>query len=245
MDWISVADAAAQLNVSERQVRRLAEAGSLVARRVGSSWLISPDSVRERNRSSISSGRPVSPRLAWAVLAAVDAVIAGVDAERAVAQAGRDLPERWDRRRLRQLLAGAPEPAAWDRWLRRRAELRRVWVHPGVLGRFLADPRVHAGGAAATVGLGGAVGDVEKCYVAASDVDDLIAAYRARDDADGQVVLAVVPDDARAHLGEPGRPVPAAVGFVDCVDAADSRQQHVAVSHLADARRVLSSAGGV
>lgn len=254
MEWLSAAEAADRLGVSERHVRRLAAAGRLVGRRVGSNWLISADSVRERSRAEPVPGRPLSPLMAWSVLRAADAAIdrfadeddqSGVIPLDALFAAFSD---RRDRHRLRSLLAAAAPAEHWDQWLARRAEPHRVWVHPGVLERFRADPRLRPGGApaAAVAGLESAVGEPDRFYVDADEYDRVLADYRARPADDGQVVLMVVPRDVPdAMVGPPGRPVAAAVGLVDCLVSSDARERHVAREHLARAaRRLARSVGG-
>lgn len=234
MEWISVAEAAAKLDVGERQIRRLAAAGELDALVVGDRWLVKAAAVRDRARDVPSAGRPLSSQMAWAVLAAAAAGFAdepGGDPLGAVR-------DRRIRYRLRGLLTDAPPPERWGQWLRRRAQARRVWVHPGVLKRFSADPRLHRGGGpvARESGVGLSGGDRNVFYVAASDADAVLAAYRARPDDAGQVVLMVVPAEVpKEVLGDAGVAVSPAVALVDLLGSPDARERHGASHALANA----------
>jgi excisionase family DNA binding protein len=242
MDLISVADAAERLGVSERHVRRLAEAGELSARRVGGRWLIDAEAVRDRSRSEPRSGRPLSLSTACAVLAATNSVL----------EAGEDSPSPFvarieDRRlryRLRALLADAPPPHQWNHWLRHRAAAERVWVHPGVLDRFADDDRLHpAGGSVvASAGLGIAPGDRWTFYVGENVLEEVLVDYRAQHSDDGQVVMMVVPAEVSATvLGGPGEPVMSAMVLVDLLASRDARERHVAAEALNAARQKIIS----
>lgn len=253
MDWLSPAEAAEQLGVSDRHVRRLAADRRLVGRRVGSNWLISAESVRGRARDEPVPGRPLSSPMAWAVLRAVDVAMdrslgPGDEPDsRCLDAVFEALSDRRDRHRLRSLVSDPVSPEHWAQWLARRAEPQRVWIHPGIMGRLRSDRRLRPGGAAAaaTAGLDGAAGDRDRFYVDAGDHDRVLADYRARPADDGQVVLMVVPSDVPDVLvGPPGKPVAAAVGLVDCLLSPDARERHLAREYLDEAvRRLARSAG--
>ncbi len=67
---MTVHDAAAALSVTERQVTRLARAGSItIAREVGNSLLLNSASVHRMAQSSRRPGRPWNPEVSWAALA--------------------------------------------------------------------------------------------------------------------------------------------------------------------------------
>lgn len=69
MTEMSVAEAAARLGVSPRQVARLADAGELrIARRVGGNLLLDSASVHQRERAHPHRGRPLNAAGAWAAL---------------------------------------------------------------------------------------------------------------------------------------------------------------------------------
>ncbi len=243
MAWISVREAAERLGVSERHVRRLAESGVLAGRRLGGVWLISQSSSEERARSEVRPGRPLKTELAWAVLTAAELVAGGSQARPAIDAAASDLGDRRDRARLRSLLAAPPEPAAWDGWLRNRAGLRRLWVHPGLLEGMRGDPRTHAGGAALLAGHGLAPGKVDHLYVAAADSNAIVADYRAKDDEHGPLILSVMPDSAARRVG-PGEPMPSVVGLVDSLRAPGARERRIAAIELGLVVSVLRRSEG-
>lgn len=240
MDLISTADAAERLGITERQVRRLAAAGELSARRVGGRWLIDAKAVRHRSRSDSRPGRPLSPSMAWTVLAATSAVFEP-DAKGSRQEAP-SIEDRRARYRLRALLADAPPSRQWNKWLRHRADARRVWVHPGVVDRLARDHRLHPAGRSvvAASGLGIATGDRNTFYVDENVVDQVLADYRAHFSDEGQVVMMVVPTGVRpAALGEPGSPVNLAAALVDLLASSDARERHAAVSALDSARQAF------
>lgn len=244
MEWLSAAEAAGELGVGERQVRRLVRDGQLPAERLGDVWLVSAAAVRDRARAIPVAGRPLSAPMAWAVLMVVDAALSApeesneFDLERAVAE----IADRRVRHRLRSLLAAAPAPDRWAQWLARRASRRRAWVHPGVLDRLVADVRLRPGGrfAAAAHGAGIAAGPPRRFYVDDNDVDAVLADYQARLDAQGEIELMVIPRDVPAALRPvAGEPVPLAVALADLLESADAREHHVATELLNLARSAL------
>jgi excisionase family DNA binding protein len=242
MDLISVADAAERLNVSERQVRRLAEAGELSARRVGGRWLIDAEAVRDRSRSEPRSGRPLSLSTACAVLAATNSVLE--TDEDSAGPFGARIEDRRLRYRLRSLLAEAPPSRQWNHWLRHRASAQRVWVHPGVFDRFADDNRLHAADESvfASAGLGIASGDRRSFYVDENVVEEVLADYRARHSDEGQVVMMVVPNEISAMvLGGPGEPVMSAIVLVDLLASTDARERYVAAEVLDAVRQKIIS----
>jgi len=69
MSEVGVREASRMLDVSERRVRQLIEAGSLRARQVSGSWLVDVASIPNAPRRG---GRPLSPRMAWGLVEAVE-----------------------------------------------------------------------------------------------------------------------------------------------------------------------------
>jgi excisionase family DNA binding protein len=232
-DWVSVADAAAMLQVSARQVRNLVAAGVLPASRVGNSWLLDAQPVRSRSLHAPSAGRPLSLAMAWLMMSVVQRLL---DAESAddVTDPLSPIADRQLRHRIRQLLAEPVPARRWRSWLGSRAERRRVWVHPGVLDRLARDERLRPGGPAAAHALGLAVagGAVRRFYVNADVVDEVMAQYRAVANPDGQVELMVVPAGVGSVLLAGAGPVPEAVALADLLESDDAREQHAAASKL-------------
>ena len=69
MSEVGVSEVAKMLGVSPVRVRQLIDAGSLRARQVSGSWLIDIASVPNAPRRG---GRPMSPRMAWGLVEAVE-----------------------------------------------------------------------------------------------------------------------------------------------------------------------------
>jgi len=242
MEWLSAAEAAAELGVSERQVRRLVGNGVLHAERVGDVWLVSADAVRSRARDVPAAGRPLSASMAWAFLGMVDAGLDALDERRAGEQLSGLLDANLDRRvrhRLRTMVLDGPPPARWSHWLSRRASRQRIWAHPGVIDRLVDDERLRkAGGyAAARRGAGIAAAPPRRLYVDEADLDAVLSQYRANLDATGDLELMVIPEVVPSRVRPAvGEPVPLAVALVDLLESADARERHVALELLEGAR---------
>lgn len=117
-------------------------------------------------------------------------------------------------------------------------------VHPGVLDRLVADVRLRPGGgfAAAARGAGISAGPPRRFYVDEDDVAGVLADYRARVDAQGEVGLMVIPREVPAAFRPvAGEPVPLAVALADLLESADAREHHVGVELLDPARAALRS----
>jgi len=69
MSEVGVPEASRMLGVSERRVRQIIDAGNLRARQVSGNWLIDVASVPNAPRRG---GRPMSPRMAWGLIEAVE-----------------------------------------------------------------------------------------------------------------------------------------------------------------------------
>jgi excisionase family DNA binding protein len=191
LNYISVAEAAARLDVSPRRVRQLLQDGHLTGWRVGETWLVGADAVELRLRSRPPSGRPLSSASAWNVLAALSDVGDGLErlSPSARSQA---------RARAAQLRAALPNAGSseWRSALRGRADLRQLYGHPGVLDELLSDPRVVRSGISAAQSHGAdlaVVGGAEG-YVQAEDLDKIVRTYAlsAAPKSDANVWLHVV-----------------------------------------------------
>jgi len=252
--WLSVADAARELELSPGRVRSLLDSGALHGRKLGGSWFVDPQAVQRRSAHSGKGGRPLSPGNAWLLLALLtalprpDAGLSPADQARLFSEAQLRLPANpVDRSRLRKLLADLPEPEGLARRLASRAKVRRMRAHPGVLDRLQADDRVSVGGGRAVAALGGglAAGGSIRLYVPAADVDALVRKYRLRDDIEGNIELAVIPEDVNAELRpEQGRPVPLAVAWADLLDDPDARARGAAHDWAARLPRTVSIPDG-
>lgn len=229
--WLSVAEAAAELQVSDRQVRHLIGSGHLDAEQAGRVWLVSTESVRARLRVGTLPGRPLSAVTSWRLLARVDAVLRGNPEE----VDGPD--DRRVRHRLRELQLGMPSIEQWAHWMRRRGELRWVWFHPGVVHRVVADARSARPDPSAALGL--QVADLVPIYVDRAELDGLVAEFRgspATVDEQGAIrVMGVpeLPDDLTWQLHVE------TAALVDLVGHPDPRVSHAAISRLQNAADVL------
>lgn len=248
MDHVSVDEAARRLGLHPAHVRRLMREGEIPAQKVGARWLVSESALRQRDRLQPSSGRPLSPNTAWALLELAGAGLRAGQDVRAVA-AVHELPDRRARYRLRRLLTDAPPTDRWAAWLRRRANPERVWVHPGVEERLASDSRLHPGAevaaAAAGVGVGAGVGAERVFYLNESDLEGVLRDYRGRPDPGGQLLFMVIPDQVAEELRPRSGEVSPAVALVDLLSSADIRQRHLAGELLASAaRRIKPSSRG-
>lgn len=204
-------EAARQLQLSSRRVRALAAAGRIPARRIDErTWVVDIEAARRGPYDRRASGRPLSPRSCWAILAVAEGREAlGLSAsERARARA-----------RAAMLAESAPG------WLAGRAAQHRLSAHAGVLERLAADGRLVLGGASAAQHHGAEVValDYVEAYVRGDDLGSIVAAYAMRPAIAGA-------ENALLRVPAPGWPfpagsrvAPAAVAAIDLVDAGDER----------------------
>lgn len=208
MAEMTAADAAEHLQVSQRQVRRLASKHVLKTTRVvGRTLLLDAASVHRLAERVRHNGRPWSPATAWAALALLS---------------GQDAPwmDSAALSRLRHRLRGSR--ATEVAWLARgRAHVHQMqgWgrdkeglIPTGVSA--LREPRV-----ASLFDLSPAERGVDG-YVAARHFDDVVTNLGLFDDIEGDVTVRVVPDDAGYALD---RPLIAAVA-VDLSESLDTRE---------------------
>jgi len=247
VELLSIDEAALRMGRHPASVRRLVRRGEMAGQKVGGRWLVREEAIRERGRLDPPLGRPVSAKMAWAVLELANANLQ-LDSARPISQyqlADSIIDSFVDRRvrfHLRELFADAPPPAQWGSWLRRRAFPRRIWVHPGVVERLSSDPRVRPGAEAAAavygIGNGAGIGGSMVFYVNQSDADAVVEEYRGRNEEDGHILLMIVPDEVAANeLLPQGKPVAAVVSLVDMLTSSDSRQRYSAAQLLEGAAR--------
>jgi len=252
---LSVRETADVLGVSPQRVRQMIHDGLLPAHRSSAGWLI-PSDAAARRAEDAAHGRPTSARTAWAAITMLAAAgAAGADAEAAAEAAAGPadaVPDRRLRHRVLEMIRNLPDPAddirPWRRLLGSRGTLRRMWVHPGVLDRLLADARIRGGGGSADAipGLDALTGGRHQyvIYVSSDDSEGVIRRYRMADDPDGQIRLIVVPGDllpGRRHRST-GLPAPAVAA--DLLAEADPRAHNAAVRLLRAYRRALLEGDG-
>jgi hypothetical protein len=216
MPEMTTVAAAEHLEVSERQVARLAHGGDLIVTRVvGRALLFDATSVYRWAQRDRHNGRPWAAATAWAALA----LLSGENVDWLSAPALSRL-----RHRLRAVDA---DELTWA--TRRRATVHRMrdWSRDVGLLRTgvsaLQDPAMSALFDLPVVE-SGADG-----YVRARDVADVVTTPALFDDTEGNVTVRVVPDDAGYRVDHP---LTAAIA-VDLAESLDARES-------AAARRVLT-----
>lgn len=234
MAGVSVSEAAALLGVGVARVHQRIADGSLRAERIGSQWVVDEASLLSVSGLSLP-GRRLSERSAWALVALSQAGPGVIDrlasSERSRARA-----------RLRRLLAESAPDVAWSEervralatllraWFRNRAERRLYHASPADLPDLRGDVRFAVSGLSHPLG-GIASGDVAEGYVAAVDIDAVVADYLlsafARDQ-DANVVAHVVSDGVAGRL----RDVAPLLVAADLADHARPREEARAVALL-------------
>lgn len=197
----SVAEYARANRVSEQRVRQLIRDGKIEARRVGSrAYVISDRAANARRPVS----RPMSPRMAWGLIAALS---------------NQELPANLapaERSRIRaksdQLRAHpAAAPALLASWMRDRGNRNVYRARPADLAHLARDPRLIVSGISHP-SAGMSVSDAVEAWVAdGAHVRDIADEYLLIPDPAGNVVL---------HHGAPWPLAEAPVGLV-AADLAD------------------------
>lgn len=215
---MTVHDAAAALSVTERQVARLARAGSItVARTVGNSLLLNSASVHRVAQSSRRPGRPWSPEVSWAALALLSHCT--VDWMHNSKQITRL------KHRLRRSTAAEVAYLARNRATTHHMD---TWDGDGdvlIRGGYLAatgiSAVIHIPETAARFGLSSALHDKVDGYVLEDDFDDVVEQFGMLSQ-NGDVTLRVVPA-LNPFFHTPTLPIAAVA--VDLMDSLDTRQR--------------------
>jgi hypothetical protein len=222
-----VSQAAAELGVSRRRVRELVNADQLAARKPGHEVLVDAVAVRHRARSlAQGSRRPLSPKMAWAVLWLLDghrpSWISAAELVRARLYAKRPVGQ------LPQLLA-------------RRADHIPARMLPQARRQAAVLSQVAIGGAHAAIAHGSdlVVPDdaVMIFYASPAGYEQLRGLRGVRwgeRDANVSVRLVRPSSLSEVALGEllDGQVVPASVAAADLLDEHDERAARVAIQLL-------------
>ncbi|HVK25278.1 MAG TPA: hypothetical protein VM677_28300 [Actinokineospora sp.] len=220
--YMPVSKAAERLKVSPERVRELVGLGQLAAVRPGRELLVRADSVHRRaNVVRPQAGRPLSPRMAWAVLASASGNSPDWVSSAELVRVRRYVQRPLDR---------------WPHGLARRADLHPARILPAVLKRVREMPGVAAGGVAAAIAHGsnlvGAADETVDLYVSSAVYEELRGAKGIRwDSEDPTVIVRVLSAELAVSalamiLGKPVVPVAAAAA--DLLDQGDERAVHAA-----------------
>jgi excisionase family DNA binding protein len=215
MNVMSVDEAAQRLHVSASRVRAQILGGDLPAQRLGSRWILDPSDVAALAASKDPQpvgGRMLSPRMAWGLIALAD----GLEPLRLSSA---------ERSRLRARLRSHPKLSELARLARKRASVRRLRVHPGVLPRVLLIPGVVPAGVSAEGHDLVQPGMVE-IYVPDKQFDKLVRDCAAKPASRSEAnVIVRVPNVDFWPLGDHASRL--AIAF-DLWDAADARSRRAA-----------------
>lgn len=214
-DWMTTAEAAETLGLTADRVRQLAAAGSIGSRRIGGRYLVRRDDIETRLEVGAPSGRPYSPRRAWAL----------------ILLAGGTVPNGLDPVTLSKLRAVLRDRSLWQIRTRlgRRAKSRDLRAHSSDLARLEIEEGVLLTGArhAPDVGLGLVAPDAPvELYVDAATADRLVARYALRPSERPNVRLRVLPPGVMRWLA--GRVAPRLAVALDLAEDRDPRAQAVA-----------------
>ena len=219
MSVLGVAEAAAELGVSERRVRQMLGDGQLRGQHVGRAWIIERHALEEVRENRPEVGRPWHAQKAWAFLLLAE---------------GRDVAlSAVDRSRVsRRVEAGVEQNLGR---LRARAQKHSFYAHPSVLEQLIRHPDIVRSGISAIdeYSIDLIAQQVVEGYIRQSDVGGLIEQVALDESSDRpNVILRVVRDDAwpfDAHQAV----APKVVVAVDLLDANDERSQRAGRALLA------------
>lgn len=220
---LSVREAAERLGVGPMAVRQHIASGRLPAVKRGRSWWLDERAVQRMTRQPLGGGRPLSPRMAWAVL-----LLASGNQSAAEEVAGRD---RYSSR-MRVWLRDHPLRDYAPR-LRSRAEIEEFDAHPSELERVLhrADALATGISAGETVGLLGPASGVE-VYAPASHRRAIVDEH-ALSSAPGSVRIRWVLDEVWPVLTrEEDRRAPRAAILLDLLESDEPRARREAARAL-------------
>lgn len=212
---MSAAAAAEVLGLTADRVRQLVMAGAIGSRRIGGRYLVRRDDVEARLDAGAPSGRPYSPRRAWAL----------------VLLAGGITPAGLDPVTLSKLRGVLRDRSLWAirSQLGSRAERRDMRAHSSDLERLESEDGVMLTGGrhAAEAGLGLVAPDAPvELYVDHSTADRLVARYALRPSDRPNVRLRLLPPGIGPWLE--GRVAPRLAVALDLAEDRDPRAQAVA-----------------
>jgi excisionase family DNA binding protein len=211
---LSVDEAAVRLGISPAAIRQRIASGRLPAIKRGRSWWLDEKSVQRYVRQPTTPGRPLSPRMAWAVI-----LLASNDEERAKVLASR---ERYPSR-MRAWLKSHPL-AEHGQKLRSRAQAEDFAGHPSEMKRVLERPDTLATGISASdlVGLVGKGPGVE-AYAPAGHRAAILKEHALAPNVGGPLRIRWVPDELWPHLPRDDNRAPRAAILLDLLESDNPR----------------------
>lgn len=213
--YLSTAQAAALMAVSQARVRALIARGDLRAIKAGHDWSVMRSDVEARAERISRGGRPLAPASAWGLFELADGR----------APEWLDRHERW---RISKFIPRLRSGELNER-LVRRADRRTFHVHPGVIERLRADEALMLTGVSASAPLRlGLIGgpDRVEAYVGEREVEDVVRRhYLEPADDDANVLLRVIPP---LESPWPTREVaPSAAVALDLLEHPDPRAREI------------------
>jgi len=215
-DHIPLSEAARILNLSPARVRVLASRGHLPAIKIADRWLVEAGAVEQRQREKPPEGRRFTALNAWAAML--------------LASGERPQLDPVVRSRLRKALLLEGLRGLAPRF-RDRAEVALYKSHPGELSYIFEDDALMRSGisAARSVGSELLAGGEADGYLPESELQSFLKRHvlsPVAGDANGNVRLRVVPDDAWSNLDFSGRSIaPKAAVALDLAVERDPRSQ--------------------
>lgn len=216
--FVSAAEAARRLGVTESRVRQLIGRRELSAQNFQGLWLVRVEDVERRQALAPPPGRRLTPARAWGLL---------------YLAAGLPAPwlDRSARYRLRSLLKARGLTSLRARLTARGVPLA-MRAHPSQLGSLRDEPLLMLTGptAAAELRLGLLAGEVVEAYVDEDRLDDLVRRYHLLASREPNVLLRIVPPFASNWPPAHHAPLPAIA--LDLIEDPDPRTREVGLSLL-------------
>lgn len=208
--WLSTAEAAGRLGVSDRQVRRLVQRGALPATWIGGRLVLDSADVDRRVVRAPERGRPFAPRTSWAALW----MVSGERVSWLQSSEGSRL-RRWLRHATPETLALAT---------RERARVERYRVLPRYLDELAGAIGVIRGGVSAADDVGADIVSVgaAELYCAEQTRLLLVADYGLTESREPNVIIRV-PLLEFSLLDHGHATMPAGVIAMDLLEADDVR----------------------
>jgi len=220
---LTVVEAAARLGVSADAVRKRIAAGQLPAQRRGRQWWIDARAVDRLARQRPGQGRPLSPKMAWAVLL----LASGEDTA-----AGRAVHGARYRSRIHEWL-GSHSLVEHSSSLRARADAEEFDAHSSELARILDRPDALRTGISAADAVGLVGGDAAVEIYAPAGARDALVDDHVLEAGPGSLRVRWVRDDIwpllnRDHNGR----APRAAVLLDLLEHDDPRARREAARAL-------------